>query len=332
MINADDIVLVTGGTGFTGTVLLQQLAATGCTIRAIARKTSKRESLSHIPIEWIEGNIYDSETIEAASESVNYVINLAAAYREAKIQDHVYHDVHVKGTQLLARACLKNQNFKRFLHVSTVGVHGHIDTPPANENTDYNPGDIYQETKTIAEKWLIDFSNAEKLPITIVRPAAIYGPGDHRLLKIFKFGKLPIAPLIGYTQGLYHLIHVDDLCRFILLAASETETLGQIYICGNAEATSIKEIIETTAERLGRKPRFLRLPAWPFFLLGDICEKICKPLGIEPPIYRRRVAFFTKDRSFNTEKMRSIKNFSYKFDNKSGIKNTVDWYLDSNWL
>ncbi len=169
--------------------------------------------------------------------------------------------------------------------------------------------------------------------MTVVRPAAIYGPGDRRLLKVYKMARLAICPILGYGhKGLYHLIHVTDLVNFMIVAATHPDTDGEVYICGNNEATSIHEMIKTIGTKLGKTPIFVRLPVTPFFWLGDLCELICKPLNIEPPIYRRRVAFFTKDRSFNTKKMRQQTGYNCMYSNKEGIEDLSDWYVEQGWL
>ena len=326
------MILVTGGTGFTGNVLIRKLCNLGCQVRVIARPTSNRSAIADLPIEWIEGDVFDENTVRQGMSGVNYVFHVAAAFREAKIDDNIYELVHVKSTKLLAHAAMDNPEFKRFVHVSTVGVLGHIKKPPSDETTPMNPGDVYQETKAVAEKWMLAFYKETGLPVTVVRPAAIYGPGDRRLLKLFKMAKMPVVPIIGFSKGLYHLIHVEDLVSFMVLVAVSPNTIGQIYICGNPEPSSIKEIIKTIAEYLGKKPIFIRLPAWPFFMLGDICEFVCKPLNIEPPIYRRRVAFFTKDRAFDTTKMRRETGFDYQYSNKDGLVETAKIYVENGWL
>lgn len=333
MISNKDIILITGGTGFTGVHLVKALCETGATVRVIARASSNRSELEGLNIEWFTGDVFDEQTIEQAIQNVTYIFHVAAAYREAKISDEVYWNVHVKSTQLLAKHALKQSNLKRFIHTSTIGVHGHIEHPPADEHYRFAPGDEYQNTKVEAEEWIKDFSNTNQLPLTVVRPAGIYGPGDRRLLKVFKMAKLPVCPILGMnTKNLYHLIHVEDLVAFMVHASQQQSTLGEVYICGNNSDISFKDMVIIIAERLGKKAKFLRLPVTPFFVLGDICEAICKPLNIEPPIYRRRVAFFTKDRSFNTEKMRQQAGFECKYSNEQGIQLLCDWYRQQGWL
>jgi len=331
VITGEDLVLVTGGTGFTGSHLLKELSQTGCTLRVIAREASERSVFSGMKIEWLIGDVFSPDLVKQAMNGVNYVFHVAAAYREAKIDDSVYYNVHVESTKLLANEAIKQENFERFVHVSTVGVLGHIDNPPADENTDYNPGDIYQSTKADAEMWILQFAKKQGLPVTVVRPAAIYGPGDRRLLKLYKIAKLPLVPLIGHSQGMYHLIHVEDLVRFMIYVACHREAAGGVYICGSPDPVSIKEIITHISQCLGRSVKFIRIPAWPVFLLGDLCELICKPLNIEPPIYRRRIAFFTKDRAFSTKRMQAI-GFSTQISDEDGLQQLCQWYQQQGWL
>ncbi len=326
-------VLVTGASGYTGTVLVKKLVAQGASVRAIARKSSNLSPFEGLPVEWIHGDVFDPTTVAEAVNGVEYVIHVAAAYREAKITDETYHKVHIESTKLLAHAVLGSPTFKRFVHVSTVGVHGHIDEPPADETYRFSPGDIYQRTKAEAELWIREFAAANNFPISVVRPAAIYGPGDKRLLKVFKMASKPFFPLFGRGQGLYHLIHVDDLTDIFILAALHPAAAGEAFIAGNSSPSRLQDIARTIADEIGNKGmRFVRFPAWPLFLAADLCEAICKPLGVEPPIYRRRVAFFTKDRAFNTSKLQRLLGYTNRIGVDEGLRSTARWYRGAGWL
>ena len=326
-------VLVTGASGYTGTVLVKKLVAQGVKVRAIARKSSNLEAFQGLDIEWVRGDVFDPAIIEFAARNVEYVIHVAAAYREAKITDETYHKVHIESTKLLAQALVNKPDFKRFVHVSTVGVHGHIDEPPADENYRFSPGDIYQRTKAEAELWIRDFAAKNKFSISVVRPAAIYGPGDKRLLKVFKMAAKPVFPLFGKGQGLYHLIHVDDLTDIFILAAIHPSAEGEVFIAGNQAPSRLRDIARTIADEIGNsKMKFIRFPAWPLFVAADICEAMCKPFGIEPPLYRRRVAFFTKDRAFSTEKLKRLLGYTNRIEVSEGLRSTARWYRDAGWL
>ena len=325
-------VLVTGATGFTGVRLMHRLSEKGAKLRAIARARSNTDALQDLDIEWIRGDVSDAGVIKVAMKDVQFVFHLAACYREPGASDSAYTDVHVTSTKLLAREATAQPSFQRFVHTSTMGVHGHIDVPPGNELSPYGPGDIYQETKLEAELWIRDYAQAHDLQLTVVRPTAIYGPGDRRLLKLFKFAKQGWFPLLGGHNTLYHLIHVNDLTRFMVDAAVNDQAAGEVYLCGNEAYTDVKSMITSIANHLGKTPKFVYIPKAPTFFVADACEYVCKLFRINPPIYRRRVAFFTKDRAFDTSKMTEDLGFRCEFSNDSGLEDTLIAYQKMGWI
>jgi dihydroflavonol-4-reductase len=325
-------VLVTGATGFTGARLVERLCALGAQVVAVHRRDNIPDRLAGKAIEWLRGEIFDPDVVRAACREVQIVFHLAASYRQAGLADALHRRVHVESTELLAMEMLAQGTLHRFVHVSTVGVHGHVEGLPADESAPFSPGDIYQQTKAEAELWIRAFAAVQGLPLTVMRPAAIYGPGDRRLLKLFRLAKLPLVPLIGPGRGFYHLIHVDDLVESLLLAAVDPRAVGEIFICGNAEPIRLKEVIREIAGHLGRQPRFIHLPEEPVFLAARLCEGVSKKLGLEPLLYPRRVAFFTKERSFNTDKLHSWLEFREQYSNRDGLLQTCDWYRQNGWL
>ena len=324
-------VLVTGATGFTGSVLTRKLANAGLAVRAIARETSSTDAVSDLDVEWTRGDVFDPDVVRTAMDGVDYVFHLATSYREAKSTRDLCHKVHVESTRLLAEAARLNPAFKRFVHTSTIGVHGHIEGTPANESHPFNPGDDYQETKAEADTWIREFSKQHGISCTVIRPAGIFGPTDRRLLKLFRMAGRRIMPLIGFGKRYYHLIHVDDLADAMILSATHPAADGEAFIIGNSEPIPVAVMARVIARELGHSIHVIRAPAFPFFVLAGICECVCRPLGIEPPIYRRRVAFFTKDRMFNTSKMQTVLGFTPR-SNEEGLVSTTRWYRDQGWL
>lgn len=324
-------VLVTGATGFTGSILTRKLVAAGAEVSAVVR-SEPRAALRDLPVRWVKGQVFEPAVMAEAMRGIEYVFHVAAAYREAGMDDEVYRKVHVVSTQLIAEAAVKEAAFKRLIHISTVGVHGHIEHPPADETTAFHPGDIYQRTKAEAETWLRDFAARQSLRYTILRPAAIMGPDDTRLLKIFKLATLPVFPLLGYGKCLYHLIHVEDLTDAMLLAAVHPAAQGEAFIVGNPEPVRLEDLGRLVADSLGYAFRPLRIPVSPFFWAASACEAVCKPFGWAPPLHRRRVAFFTKDRAFNTAKIRDRLGFVSRYTNEQGIVDTALGYVAKGWL
>lgn len=325
-------VLITGATGFTGVVLARKLAQAGLEINAIARHSSNLEPLADLDIRWFRGDVFDGQVVKEAAQGADYIFHVAAAFREAKSSEEDYYNVHVKSTELLVKEALENNNFKRFIHISTIGVHGHIEDPGANEEYRFSPGDGYQRTKLQAEEWLMEFTKNNDFPYTIIRPAAIYGPGDRRLLKLFKMARKKYFPLLGKGKCYYHLVHVDDLTNSFIIAATSPEALGEVFISGNINPIPIAEIARIVARTLGGETKVIRLPITPFFWAADICEALCRPFHIEPPIYRRRVAFYSKDRMFDTSKLRNVLGYTPIHSNEDGIVETTNWYVSQGWL
>ena len=325
-------VLVTGATGFTGSNLTEKLVKMDLDVVAIARPTSNLSRFDGMPITWLRGDVADEALINQAMAGVEYVFHMVTPFREAKAPDVQFYNVHVLSTQLLAKAALQQPNFKRFVHVSTIGVHGHVDNPPADETYRTEPGDIYQETKLEGEIWIKEFGASTGLPVAIVRPAGIYGPGDKRLFKIYKWTLKGKVPLIGDGSNLLHFIHVDDLTDFFLVAATHPKAVGEVFICGSEKAMAFKDMVQLIGEKYDVPVKFLKFPAAPLFLIGDVMESICRPFGVEPPIYRRRLAFYTKDRSFDTSKMRNLLGFSTSHSDQDGLQELAQWYLDQGWL
>ena len=325
-------VLVTGATGYTGQVLVKRLLEAGASVRAIARNSSDLTPLAGLNVEWVRGEVYDPDCIREAMAGMQYVFHVAAAFREARSSRQDYWNVHVGSTELLCAEAIKQPDFQRFVHVSTVGVHGHIAAPPGDENTPFGPGDDYQETKAEAETELVAFAAEHALPYSIIRPCAIYGPGEKRLLKLFRMATKPCFPILGTGKCWYHLVHVEDLVGAMMLAAVKEKALGQAFIAGADQAIQLEEMAKIIARTYNNRLKVLRLPITPFFILGDLCELLCKPFKIEPPIYRRRVAFYSKDRNFTTRKMQQVLGYQPVYDNETGIVETAEWYKKHGWL
>lgn len=324
-------VLVTGGTGFAGSHLTKKLSDLGNNVRLLIRHGSKTQLHSSIIPEVVIGDIRDINAVRDAVKGVDIVFNLAAAYRTAGIKDIDYYEINVKGVSNLLKAS-KEFGIEHFVHCSTAGVHGHIVDPPASEESPYNPGDIYQKTKLLGELLARECCDATGIPFTIIRPCAIYGPGDLRLLKLFRLASMRIIPLLGSGQIFYHLIHVNDLIEGFILAAFHPNAKNEVFIIGNDNCYTLNELIDTISNRMGRRGIRVHLPALPFQILGNIVEKICIPFGVEPLIYRRRVDFFTKSRNFTNIKAKQLLDFKPKIRLIDGLQSTCDWYLSKGLL
>jgi dihydroflavonol-4-reductase len=324
---SDDRVLVTGGTGFTGSHLVRSLVAAGHSVRVLARSAERARTLLPPEIEIVEGDVTDPAAVGASVRGRDVVFHLAAAFREAGIPDSRYREVHVDGTRHLLEAA-RAEGVRRFVHCSTIGVHGDIRNPPADEGTEHAPGDIYQLTKSEGELLALDYQRQHDFPLTVARPATIYGPGDMRMLKLFRMIARRRFVMLGSGEASLHMIHVNDLVQAFHALADEPAAIGEAFILAGPEYLPLNTIVAQIAQAVGVPAPRLHLPVAPFLLAGAITEAICVPLRIEPPIYRRRVAFFTKNRAFTTEKARRLLGWEPQIDTETGIRQTATWYRE----
>ncbi len=221
---------------------------------------------------------------------------------------------------------------RRLVHCSTVGVHGDIEHPPANEDAPLRPGDIYQETKVEGERIAREAAARTGLAVTIARPSGIYGPGDRRLLKLFRGVARRRFVVLGSGDIFYHLTYIDDLVEGFRLCGELPAAANRTYILAGGEVTTLNELMELIADEAHVAPPGLKLPVWPFWLAGAACEAVCVPLGIEPPIYRRRVDFFTKSRAFDITRARTEIGYTPQVGLRDGIRRTLAWYKERGWL
>lgn len=324
-------VLVTGATGFAGSHLAKRLIEQGRDVRIFARRGADVSKSELIGAEVFYGDLAEGDSIARSLDGVETVFHIAALFRNAKMPDRAYWAVNYDGTKTLLQESLR-RGVKRFVHCSTVGVMGHISNPPANEAAPYNPGDIYQTTKCEAEKEAIRLWKEQGLPVTVVRPAGIYGPGDTRWLKMFKGISAHRFPMVGSGKTLIHLVYIDDLVDAFLLASEKPAAVGQVYIAGGERYVSLNDFADAIASAVNRPMPKIHIPAGPVHFISGICEDVCRVIGVAPPLFRRRVDFFIKNRAFDISKARNDLGYAPKVDLREGIERTVDWYRKSGLL
>jgi nucleoside-diphosphate-sugar epimerase len=327
--------LVTGATGFTGGHLAARLARAGDDVRALVRTKSRerflRSLLPGVGVRAVEGDLGDAASLARAVEGVDVVYHLAATYREAGQPNSVYRAINVEGTRHLLEAA-RAAGVGRVVHCSTGGVHGHIAHPPANEDAPFNPGDVYQRTKLEAELLARRFADETGLDVVVVRPIGIYGPGDTRFLKMFRGLARGRFPLLGSGRVYYHLTFIDDLVEGFRLCGTMPAARGRTYLLAGPRYTTLADLVALVARDLGVLPPRIHWPVWPFWTAGLLSELVSVPLRMEPPLYRRRVDFYTKSRAFDTTRARTELGYSPRVDVEEGIHRTAEWYRQEKLL
>ncbi|MEP7312866.1 MAG: NAD-dependent epimerase/dehydratase family protein [Pseudomonadota bacterium] len=317
-------VLVTGATGFTGGALTRRLVQEGAQVTAFVRSLERAAPLRALGVDCRVVDITKADDVLRNFESFETVYHVAALYRTEAADRSEFTRVNVDATRNLLEAA-KKVGVGRFIHCSTVGVQGRIDDPPAAETYRTQPADHYQETKLDGELVARKFF-AEGLPGAVVRPAGIYGPGDMRFLKLVRGIHRGWFVIIGDGRTLYHFTYIDDLIDGFLLAARSPRAIGEVFTIGGAAHTTIREVVDTIAGVLGKPRPKLHIPAWPMEIAAVVCERLCTPLGINPPLYPRRLEFFLMDRSFTIAKARELLGYDPKIDLREGFSRTAAWY------
>lgn len=330
--NAVRRAFVTGATGFTGGRLARKLLAEGYEVRALVRDLAApaARALAAEGIETIEGDAADPGIYRPGLAGCSHAFHIAAVYRTANHPDSYYYAVNRDSVSHLLTAAAE-EGVGRIVICSTCGVHGDVAEIPATEETAFNPGDVYQRSKLAGEE-IAREAMAAGAPVSVVRPTGIYGPGDLRFLKLFKTIETGAFRMFGSGEIAYHMTYVDDMVAGLILAGEHPAAIGEVFLIGSEDYTSLNEMVRKIAETLGVRPPRGRLPVAPLMAAATLCEFACKPFGIDPPLHRRRVAFFTKARAFSIEKAKRLIGFEPQVPLAEGLARTAEWYRAEGYL
>ncbi|MGD8563893.1 MAG: NAD-dependent epimerase/dehydratase family protein, partial [Desulfarculaceae bacterium] len=277
------------------------------------------------------GSVTDENLCREMVQGCEIVHHLAAAFREINRPKNVYWEVNVEGTRRLCQAAL-DAGVQRLVYCSTQGVHGNVDDPPGDEDTPIEPEDYYQYTKYKGEEMVREFLD-HGLQSTILRPMAIFGPGDPaRFLMIYRRVAGGSFTFAGPGQALYHPLYIDNLIDAFELAETAPQAVGRAYLIGDAEYVTIKDLVLRVARALDVEVRLRHVPFWPVYALGAVCEFLWKPLPGDPPIFRRRVDWFRQNRAFKIDRARAELGYEPQVDLDTGLKLTGLWYRQQGYL
>jgi nucleoside-diphosphate-sugar epimerase len=327
-------VLVTGGTGFIGSRLALEARARGREVvvagqlnSAPERERARELEAAGVRIE--QGPLQDPTYARRICAGCDTVIHLAAAQHEANVGEDFFFDVNVTGTRTLLEAGAV-AGVKRFLYGSTIGVYGECRGEPLDENTPPAPLNPYGRSKLKAEEVVKSFG--ARLEIAIVRISETYGPGDFRLLKLYRAIDRGRFFMIGPGGNLRQAIYVDDLLRGLWIAATSPAAVGETFVMAGAQAMTTRDLARDVAAALGRAEPRLRVPLWPFLAAAVVMERTLTPLGIQPPLHRRRLDFFRKSFLFSIEKARRVLDFAPTVPHAAGAVTTAGWYREKGLL
>jgi nucleoside-diphosphate-sugar epimerase len=326
------LALVTGASGFIGGRLAERLASEeGVRVRVLVRNAKKAAHLGKLPLEIVQGDLLDPQSLSKAVEGCDLVFHCAALVRETGIKKEFY-QTNVEGTKNILEAAV-HAVVKKFIHMSSVAVYGLNPPDGADEETPYQPcGNLYCDTKIASEEIVWAYHRERKLPVVVIRPTNVYGPHSKpwtlRPVKLINSGQMM---LINDGAGLCNFIYIDNLIDATLLATKRDESVGQAYIITDGIAIPWKAFFGCYAQMAG-KPHMRSVPE----LLGKLValgmEVTSKFTGNQPKITRQAVGFLTRKARFSIEKARSELGYQPRLSLKEGMRITEQWLREEGHL
>ncbi|MBN1641077.1 MAG: NAD-dependent epimerase/dehydratase family protein [Anaerolineae bacterium] len=323
-------VLITGGTGFLGSALARVLAARGDRVRVLARPSSDLSRLHGVDVEVVRGDVLEPSSLRGAMQGIEVVYHLAGMLGGMPVPDPAYRALHVEGTRHVVQAA-DAAGARRFLHVSSPGVLGPIEGPPADETAPYAPTNVYERTKAEGERLALDLGARASLSLSVARPEFVYGPGDTHVLGLYRTIARGMFFYIGSGESMLHPTYVDDAVRGMALCA-EGGRAGRVYHIAGPQPVTIRTLATTIAAALGVAPPRLRVPLWLATTGALVLEAAGRVGGFRPPLSRSAVAFFTETRAFSTERARAELGYVPQVSLPEGVRRTVAWYREQGLL
>ena len=323
-------ILVTGAAGFIGGALFERLASYGCDVTGTVLYAHEAEALRE---QGLKGEVLDlasDEPFDRHVQGIDIVFHVAAMFQETEHGEAMYRKVNDEGALKLARAAAA-AGVGRFVHCSTVGVHGDVQELPCRETSPFNPMDPYHRTKLSGELAILEFARTlpeDGMIVTVNRPAMVYGPGDLRMLRLFKAILHRRFVMVGSGEVQAHLGFIEDqVDSFLLCAVAPRENVHlEAFNIASDQPLTLNQLARLVAECGGVPVPKWHVPVLPLWLAGLACEVLWAPLNRRPPLHRRRVGFFTHNRAFDLSKARERLGYVSQWDNKTGVARTIDWY------
>jgi nucleoside-diphosphate-sugar epimerase len=323
--------LVTGANGFVGSHLVERLLSKGYQVKCLVRKTSNLRWLSGLEVEYVYADISEKESLKNVLKGVDLVFHVAGLTKAKSREDYL--KAKCQGTKNLIEACLEdNPQIKRFVYISSQAAVGPgKNEQPLDEMAPCNPITDYGKSKLEGEKIVLKYSS--KLPVTIVRPPAVYGPRDSDILSFFKVVNKGFKAFLGKGERYLSLCYVEDLIEGIILAAESPKAIGQIYFIADDQIYSWGEAFQIIAKVLNKKTVTLRIPEVFLYIIAFVSENIAGLFRKSTSINMQKIKEITQKYWLcDVSKAKRELSFSPQYPLEEGAKKTVRWYREKGWL
>lgn len=325
-------VFVTGGTGFIGSTLVDELINKNYEVKCLIRKNSNLQWLNNKPVERVKGDLWNKEVLHKALEDVDYVYHSGGVTFAKKRED--YFRGNSEATKSLIENCFEiNPNLKKFVHISSQTVTGPSTSAdkPVTEETPCRPLTTYGKSKLLAEQYVTQYF--DKMNVTIVRAPAVYGPRDYAIFEYFKTMSRGLQPLIGFGDKLVSLIYVDDLVSGIIKAGKSDISKSQIYFISSEKFYNWKDVGAITSGILNKKSLTIKIPHWLVFTVGAFAQ-FFGMFSSKPTILNLEKCRDITQRYWTCSIEKAKKDLAYKENVgiEQGILKTVEWYRKQGWM
>lgn len=320
-------ILVTGATGFVGSRLAIRAAQKGHRVTALGRNASGdlRAAFAQHGVVLKLGDINDPNFIGDAVRGSSHICHLAAAWREVGLPIEHYRRVNVDGTRVVASAAARH-GVTKLVFCSTVGLHPRQSQEVIAEDSRFEITNPYEASKAETEEMLRAMAHNTGLAVAILRPADVYGPGDLRLLKLFRAVARQRFPLVGAGTGRRHMLYIDDLTEALLTACAQDSGPCEAFLVAGPDVITLRALLERMTKMLGVRRFGISVPFGPMKVAAAVVEDVCGLIRVTPPIHRRSLDFFLTDVEYDTRKARSKLRWMPHVSLESGLRQTIDWY------
>jgi len=323
--------LVTGGTGFVGMNLVEELQRRGVAVTCLVRRSSDTRALQQLGVRLLTAELPgpDPQLVELVSGH-DVVYHVAGAVKALDLAGFLRANATV--TDELCAACVAAARPpRRFVLMSSLGAVGPAD-PRATltEAQEPRPVTDYGRSKLEGERRALAWR--DRLEVAIVRPTAVYGPRDRELLPVVKMARRGLVPLLGGRDQVVNLVHVDDVVQATILAAERPVESGEVFHVGDLRGYSMAEFGELLSGLFGRRARFLPLPRALVFAAA-LGSEIGGRLRRKPAIFnRQKVPELRASWVMDVSRLRDRLGWAPRWDLPTGLRATVAWYRQEGWL
>jgi nucleoside-diphosphate-sugar epimerase len=325
--------LVTGGSGFLGSHLVEALINRGEQVRVLVRSTSKMDHLEPLGIELCYGDLKDIQSLRSAVQDIDRVYHCAAQVADWGRWDQ-FEKSNVIGTRNILQAALEKR-VDKFIHVSSTDVYGLPDSPVDETAPFHLRGWPYCDTKIEAEEMVWKYYHQKGLPISVVRPQNIYGPRSRTfVLDIANLLRKKSMVHIGNGLKSAGLVYVTNVVDVILLAASKDIGTGQAYNASDGTNATWRQYLNRLADIIGVPNPTITLPYRPAYFIGWFMEKVYGSLAFKkrPLITRMAVELLGTNQNYSIKKAEKDLDYKPNVDFETGMKHVRDWLLKIGYI